>query len=208
MILRPASIVEIAPLFQRHHAYAGLSSSSTYAFAVEEHGRLVAAFTWQPPPVGAARAVCQEEPAAVLALSRMVAVPHEERELRHISKPLRMQMRKLIDRTRWPVLVTFSDEGLGHTGYVYKCSGWQPTARNERPQYERDGRRTSTYANGLHSRDGLTLIGHAFVQRWEHWACKRGEVQATMARGWRREAIPGKVWKSGNQAHRWVRYIS
>lgn len=205
MTLRRATTLEILPLFQKHHGYGGMSSSSTYAFAVEEQGRLVAAFTWQPPPVGAARGVCPEEPSAVLALSRMVAVPRDERELRHISKPLRVQMRKLIDRGRWPVLVTFSDEGMGHTGHVYKCSGWQPTARNKRPQYERDGVRTSTYANGLHSRDGLDFIGHAFVQRWEHWACERGEVQATMAlAGWHREAIPGKVWKSGNQAHRWV----
>ena len=87
----------------------------------------------------------------MLALSRMVAVPREKRELRHISKPLRVQMRRRIDRTRWPVLVTYSDEGQGHTGHVYKCSGWQATERTRRPTFEdAQGRRQSSYSNGKH----------------------------------------------------------
>jgi len=77
---------------------------------------VVAAYAWQPPPPGASRAVCPEAPEGVLALSRMVAVPRDERRLQHVSTPLRRQMRVLIDRGRWPVLVTYSDEGQGHTG--------------------------------------------------------------------------------------------
>lgn len=34
-----------------------------------------------------------------------------------VSKPLRRQMRVEIDRGRWPVLITYSDEGQGHTGH-------------------------------------------------------------------------------------------
>lgn len=106
---------------------------------------------WQPPPPGAASAVCPEAPFGALALSRMVALPRSERALRHISKPLRQQMRRLIDRTRWPVLVTYSDEGQGHTGHVYKCSGWTPTVRSHRPIRETvDGARASSYSNGKH----------------------------------------------------------
>jgi hypothetical protein len=181
--------------------------SCTYLFVVEEDARIVAAFAWQPPPMGAAKAVCPEVPAGVLSLSRMVAVPQHERELRHISKPLRVQMRQLIDRTRWPVLVTFSDEGLGHTGHVYKCSGWEKTTRTLRPQFvNSNGARTSTYANGRHSKEGLTSIGRAFIQRWEHWACRRGDAFGFMTyHGWRRVPVAGKVWRSGSQAYRWER---
>lgn len=205
MNLRTATRPEVLPLFESFHAYQGLSNSMTYCFAVEEKGRIVAAFAWQPP--GAASSVCKEAPHGVLALSRMVAAPKTQRELRHISKPLKRQMRALIDRTRWPVLVTYSDEGLGHTGHVYKCSGWTPTVRSRRPQYiDEAGARTSTYANGKHSREGLTRIGFAHIQRWEHWACAPAEVSGWLERhGWRHEVVPGKVWRSGNQAHRWVR---
>lgn len=207
MNLRTATRPEVLPLFERFHAYQGVSNSLTYCFAVEEKGKIVAAFAWQPPPPGSAKSVCPEASHAVLSLSRMVAVPRAERELRHISKPLRRQMRALIDRTRWPVLCTYSDEGLGHTGYVYKCSGWAPTVRAERPQYQdASGVRTSTYSNGKHSREGLTCIGKATIQRWEHWACAPSEVAGWLERhGWRHEAVPGKVWRSGNPAHRWVR---
>lgn len=117
-LLRSATRREVLGLFEKHHAYAGISKSTTYLFAVEEAGHCIAAFAWQPPPPGAAQSICGEAPHGVLALSRMVAVPRAERELRHISKPLRRQMKDLIDRTRWPVLVTYSDEGLGHTGHV------------------------------------------------------------------------------------------
>lgn len=210
MILRVASRDEVVAMFERHHAYAGISSSTTYLFAVEEPRGLVAAFAWQPPPPGAAKSVCPEAPQGVLALSRMVAVPKSDRVLRHISRPLRRQMRGMIDRTRWPVLVTYSDEGLGHTGHVYKCSGWQATSRNRRTQYvDPNGVRRSAYANGKSGHEHLRAIGSAMVQRWEHWACERGTADRWMAQhGWTRTRVEGKHWKSGAPAYTWVRGAS
>lgn len=197
-------------LCERFHGYAGAGGQAVYAFAVIEHGVPIAAFSWQPPPLGAARAVCPEAPHGVLALSRMVAVEKSDRELVHISKPLKIQMRRLIDRTRWPVLLTFSDEGQGHTGHVYKCSGWQPTTRREVPIYlDAQGRRTSRYTNGkTHSR-ALVAAGTTWLQRWEHWACARGDAAGFMTQfGWVRVPIAGRLWRSGAQAFRWERHPS
>ncbi len=193
-------------LFEKHHAYGGVGSCATYVFAVVESGQPIAGYAWNPPPPSAARSVCPEAPHAVLSLSRMVALPKSERKLKHISKPLRRQMKFMIDRTRWPVLVTYSDEGLGHSGFVYQCSGWAKTSRRKVPQYERDGVRTSTYSGGRHSLMGLKKIGHAYIQRWENWVCEPETVSDHMrAAGWKRVPIPGKFWKSGNQAHKWVK---
>ena len=116
------------------YPYGGSGRVAVYSFGVLEGSTLVAAFAWQPPPVGAARSVNSHAPHGVLALSRMVSVPKEERRLKHVSKPLRFQMLYLIDRTRWPSLVTYSDEGLGHTGFVYQTSGWKKTTRTLRRQ--------------------------------------------------------------------------
>ena len=192
---------------ERYHGYGSAGNWSTYTFGVLEGGVLVAAYAWQPPPPGAARAVCPEAPQGVLALSRMVAVPAEERRLNHVSKPLRRQMRKLIDRTRWPVLVTYSDEGQGHTGHVYKCSGWEPTLKAKRPFFvDEGGDRASSYSNGKHGGRALTRGGRTTMQRWEHWACPRGQAAEWMKlHGWRRELIPGRVWRSGNQAYTYAR---
>ena len=205
--LRPCELDVVASLVGEHHGYGSMGASATYTFAVYEEGKPVAAYSWQPPPVGAAKSVCPEAHGGVLALSRMVAVPRAERRLRHVSKPLRAQMRQLIDRGRWPVLVTYSDEGQGHTGHVYKCSGWEKTTRRTVPFFlNAEGKRASSYSNGKYGSRELTRGGTTTIQRWEHRACPRGEAATWMEElGWRRVALPGRVWKSGNQAHRWIK---
>lgn len=194
---------DVLTLFADHHAYRSAGRVCTYAYAVLERGAPVAAFLWQPPPPQAAKAVCAACPQGVLSLSRMVAVPHDKREIRHISRPLRRQMRKLIDRTRWPVLVTYSDESVDHTGYVYKCSGWQPTERHKARTFTIDGARVSRYANGAAGVPEGATPGWAWIQRWEHNVCD--DPAALFAAHWRSELVPGKVWRSGSPARTYVR---
>jgi hypothetical protein len=196
--LRAVPLSAVRGLFERFHVYRSVGRIAAYVFAVIEDDQPVAAFTWQPPPPNAARTVCAALPVGVLALSRMVAVPHDERHLRHISKPLRRQMRALIDRTRWPVLVTYSDESVGHTGYVYKCSGWRATARNRAITLTIDERRVSRYSDGKAARHEGALAGEAWIQRWEHHAAD--DPKALFEAHWERVAIPGKRWRSGAQA--------
>lgn len=204
--LRRVDLSDVRELIEQTHAYKSVGNACVAAFAVYESNVCVAAYTWQPPPFGAAKSVCPEAPSGVLSLSRMVAVDRRLRLLPHISKPLRKIMKYEIDRTRWPVLVTYSDESLGHTGHVYKCSGWKPTARALRKMYidPASGARTSSYANGA-MRDDLSLSHIGYIQRWEHRICKVGETEQWMARhGWSR--VPtGGFYASGNPAYRWVR---
>lgn len=205
--IREITLEEVRSLCEKYHGYGTAGGASVLCFGVFEEERLVAAYSWQPPPPGAARAVCPEAPQGVLALSRMVAVPREERKLNHVSKPLRRQMHTLIDRTRWPVLLTYSDEGQGHTGHVYKCAGWAATSKTKRPFYLNEvGKRASSYSNGKHGTRLLTKGGDTTIQRWEHWICPRGEALVWMeSHGWKRMAIVGKVWRSGNQAYTYAR---
>lgn len=221
--LEAADLPSVTPLFRMHHGYKSVGRAATYCFAVRETLDMdvavgpslvhslsidwpVAAWSWNPPPRGCALSVCPEVPWGVLGLSRMVAVPRHERKLKHISKPLRRQMKFMIDRRRWPVLVTFHDEGQGHNGFVYKCSGWTPTRRRRVPIYEDEsGARRSTYRNGSTNTRGLKPVGHTYIQRWENWACEPGEVQDYMSEGgWERRRVPG-TWASGAPRHRVVR---
>ncbi len=203
--VEPLPLSDLAPLFAEHHAYKGTAKVATYALGVREDGEIRAAFLWMPPPFGAARSVCPEAPHAVLTLSRMVAVPRETRRFK-LARVLKWTMRNSIDRVRWPVLTTYSDEGLGHTGATYRLAGWRPTARSLVAQFTRAGCRTSVYANGRCTREGLEPLGRAVIQRWEHWACSAEEIQPRMdAAGWKQHLIPGKVWRSGSPAKRWVK---
>lgn len=151
--MRRVTLKEVRDLCERFHGYGSVGASATYAFGVFEADLCVAAYSWQPPPPGAARSACPEAPEGVLSLSRMVAVPRDDRALNHVSKPLRRQMRREIDRTRWPVLITFSDEGQGHTGYVYKCSGW-----------EKDLQGAAAVLRRFHGTSRLVLLGRP--SRW------------------------------------------
>lgn len=201
--IQKCSLEEIEELVEKYHGYGAIGSASV-CFGVFEQGRIVAGFSWMPPPAGAAKSICPEAPFAVLALSRMVAVPKEERQLKHISKPLMVQMKKLIDRTRWPVLVTYSDEGQGHNGWTYQCSGWRKTKRSKGPYFEDEsGKRQSKYSNGTtKNRNDLRKVGNRFIQRWEHWICEEGAVVKFMnENGWFREPLPGKFYTSGNPAY-------
>lgn len=200
--LRPTTIARVAHLFERFHGYASVGKFQAYTQAVFEDDEPIAAFVWQPPPPQAAITVCSTCPQGVLALSRMVAIPKSERRLRHISKPLKKAMRDMIDRTRWPVLITYSDESLGHTGYVYACSGWRKTERNRAAIFTLNGKRVSRYANGKKADLTGAIRGEAWLQRWEHWIVD--DPAAHFASHWKREAIPGKKWRSGNQAYRYV----
>lgn len=203
--LRSCRVDEVAHLFLEFHGYKSVGQTATYCFGVFEDGRPVAAFIWNPPPPGPAKSLSSAiGGAGVLALSRMVAVPQDQRRLRHISKPLRRQMAYRIDRGRWPVLVTYSDSSLGHTGHVYRCSGWQEDGQRSRPICTTDdGQRKSIYASG--KRSSAVITGTATLTRWVHRVCPVGEESAWLERhGWVRVPVPGKKWASGAPAHHWV----
>lgn len=204
--IRPISPTEGLALIRAHHGYAGAGKVATYAFGVFESDRLVAYYQRNPPAPGAALSVCPTVPWAVLALTRMVAVPKSERVLKHVSKPLREMQRRLIDRTRWPVLVTYSDASMGHNGYTYKCAGWTATKVATRNFWlTPDGARQSRYTNGK-TRDNGTKSGTAVLTRWEHWACERNAVaEYVAAGGWHRVERGTRRWNSGNQAFQIVR---
>lgn len=206
--IQECDLREVRHLFQSYHGYGDAGGTSTYCYAVFEQDRAIAAYVWQPPAFGAAKSTCREAPQGVLALSRMVAVPRDERELQRISMPLRDQF-KLIDRGRWPVLITYSDEGQGHNGWVYRAARMKATTRRQVPFYvDAKGVRRSSLSNGVTSTEGLTKGGKTIIQRWEHWACKRGIADCHMWwAGWRREPIIGKRWRSGAQAYTWVRSV-
>ena len=113
-----------------------------------------------------------------------------------MSKALRRMCRDMIDRTRWPVLITYSDEGLSHDGHVYKCSGWKKTTRSRSALYENEDGRASSYSNGVTGGRDLKKTGYSYIQRWEKRSCPKGEELDWMTdHGWIREVRNGKgVW--------------
>lgn len=203
-IPRPATRDECMPLIEAYHPYKGAGKSGQW-WACEENGVVDAAFQWMPPLPSAASAVAPGCPHGVLSLARMVASPREERAW-HISKPLKWLMRNGLDRERWPVLVTYSDAGQGHSGHVYKCSGWLMDGTRSTPNYEDDNGTKRSIRSAGQTVAGLTKSGKSDKTRWVHRACPMGqELEHMHKHGWRHVPIPGKTWASGNQAFTWVK---
>jgi len=199
--IRQGHLKEAAELIVSHHGYASCPKMPTYVFTVWEDGKVVAAYTWGPPPPGPAQLYGGSAPHGVLALTRMCALPKDQRRLKHVSKPLLWQMKHGIDRTRWPTLLTYSDSGQGHTGYVYQCSGWQVAGVSHRPTYTVDGARLPTYSGGK-SRDLEGAVkGKTELIAWVHVI---PELVEAFDQNWVRVPRGNQKWASGSQAYKFV----
>lgn len=94
----------------RHGLYRNITLTTLHGVAL-----------WLPPTRAAGEAVAGDDWRGVLSLSRLVVDP--DVPTNGASFLLGRSMR-LIDRDRWPVLVTYADTNQGHTGAIYKATNW------------------------------------------------------------------------------------
>lgn len=127
-IVRATDLSFAKRLVRRDHYSRGGSNTATYVHGLFQAGpdglwaencRGVA--WWIPPTKTAAQSLAGGAWQGVLALSRLVI---EVDVPRNGCSFLLARSMKLIDRARWPVLVTYADTWRGHTGAIYLASGW------------------------------------------------------------------------------------
>jgi hypothetical protein len=120
---------EAVRFLRLHHYARGASNSSTYRHGLYRAdpavaplvGELVGVALWIPPTREAAMTVAGDAWRGVLALSRLAVAPGLGTN--GASLLLGRSMR-LIDRERWPWLLTYADTGCGHTGGIYRATNW------------------------------------------------------------------------------------
>lgn len=113
-----------APLVIRYHYSKSAANTCVAAHGLfDSWGELRGAALWMPPLPPAGRAVVEndEDWRGVLVLSRLVVDPDVPKN--GASFLLGRSMR-LVDRERWPVLLTYADTRLGHTGAIYRATNW------------------------------------------------------------------------------------
>ncbi len=119
---------EAEALIRAFHYSASCPNTSTYRHGLylTADGEIALAYgaaLWIPPTRSAATAIAGEDDCeGVLSLSRFVIVPDVPKNA--ASFLLGRSMRQ-IDRRVWPVLVTYADTNLGHTGGIYKATNWR-----------------------------------------------------------------------------------
>lgn len=96
----------------------------------------------------------------VVALSRMVKVGEFK-----TNKLLRMAF-PVMKSHGYLAVVTYSDSSLGHTGNVYKLSGFTKGPDTQSPIYvDANGNRTSPSKNGKKDHSAI-FAGHRTLTRW------------------------------------------
>lgn len=165
-------------LVVRNHYAKGASNTATYLHGLYPatwywYHEAVGCAWWIPPTKSCAQSLAGDGWQGVLSLSRLVLEPDAPKNAASflLSKSMR-----LINRNRWPVLVTYADEWQGHTGAIYRATGWQYEGMtNAEPTYTKAGvmiarkRGNLTRTHGQMLEVGAVLIGrfrkHRFVHR-------------------------------------------
>ena len=112
---------EVRDLVQRYHysrdyASHGVANHVLVPSQSVWAGPAVGAAIWMPAVYGIKRYGCTP-----LQLSRLVVHPDAPKNAATFL--LRHSM-NLVDREAWPVLLTYADTGQGHTGAIYRATGW------------------------------------------------------------------------------------
>lgn len=132
---------------------------------------------WLPPTKTAARSFSKDNWQGVLALSRLVI---EDRIPKNAESFLIRHSMRLIDRDRWPVLITYADTWQAHDGTIYKAAGWTECGRTKpEPTYQINGRmvcrkagpKTRTHAEMLAL--GAVCVGKFSRIRFMHVISKK-----------------------------------
>lgn len=120
----PVTQAAAVDLISRAHYAGGAPNTSVARHGLFPAGsdKLHGVALWLPPTRRAAESVAPDSPGGVLALSRLVIV--DDVPVNGASFLLGASMR-LIDRARWPVLLTYADTRQGHTGAIYRATNWR-----------------------------------------------------------------------------------
>lgn len=92
-----------------------------HALLPAEEEKLMGVALWLPPTRVAAESVARDNWRGVLALSRLCIT--DGMPTNSASFLLGRSMR-MLDRNRWPTLLTYADTRQGHTGAIYKATNW------------------------------------------------------------------------------------
>lgn len=112
-----------------HHYARGGSNTSVYMHGLYERStdRLLGVAWWLPPTRVACESVNKIEWKRVLSLTRLVCVPEAPKNA--ASFLLAHSVRLIRRDKRFVSLVTYADEGQGHTGQIYRAANWQYVGR-------------------------------------------------------------------------------
>ena len=140
-----------------HHYAKGGSNTAVYTHGLFCKGvEDCCGITWWIPPTRkAAEATYPPNWGGVLNLSRLVIAPGVPT---NAATFLLSRSRKLIDRKKWPCLVTYADTWRGHTGAIYRADNWDYMGMTAKTPCWVIGERMVAKKAGPHTRTNAEML--------------------------------------------------
>lgn len=162
---------ECAALIREHHYAGSCANTSVYAIGLFHPDRddILGAQLWMPTTPTVARSLTrrhvptisdEDAPRRVLALSRLALVPGLPTNT--ASRFLALG-RRLVDRDRFPLLVTWADTNQGHDGTIYRADNWLCDNRTSGGDVYRDpvtGRQVARRATRTRTATEMRNLGY------------------------------------------------
>lgn len=166
----PIGVDETAPLLAAEH-YLGPARSGSFAIAGWLDDELVAAMVYRPPT---ARLLPAD--GTWIELSRWCLTPAAGKNAgSRMMGFARRYLRRTLHTVR--TIVSYSDPSQGHTGALYRASGWTYAPTHHSLRFALDG---TGYPSGHGTWDGATV--QAPKDRWLY-ALRRDPQRAAIANG-------------------------
>lgn len=158
----PQSIAK--DLVERYHYSGGGSLTGVYRhglFQVYDTETCLGVAWWLPPTKVAAQSVGGDDWRSVLSLTRLVIVPGMPTNA--ASFLMGRSIRRIKQEARWRHLVTYADEGEGHTGAIYRATNWTEigvVSRTARWVDPETGRHVSVKATKSRTKAEMENLGY------------------------------------------------
>jgi hypothetical protein len=148
-VVQPVSLITAAELVRFEHYAKGGPNTASYTHGLFRRGDFMDAQCrgvawWKNVSRPAGLATYPENWNGVLGLTRLVVVPGVPK---NAASFLLAHSRRMIDRKRWPCLVTWADTAEGHTGAIYRADNWEYMGLSApEPMFRINGRMTARRA--------------------------------------------------------------
>jgi hypothetical protein len=147
----------------RYHYARGCSLTGVYFHGLYRKGcdSLMGCAQWLPPTRVCAETVSKDNWRRVLSLSRLACHPQAPRN--SASFLVGRSIRLIRDIGEWPHLVTFADFSQGHTGAIYRATGWTyvgETKANPRWIDPQTGRQVAIKSTKSRTRAEMIALGY------------------------------------------------
>jgi hypothetical protein len=158
--IREYTLAPCAAFIREHHYAGGCSNTAVMSAGMFRSGVMVGAALWLPPTRVCAETVDRGEWRRVLSLSRLAVAPGEPQNAASIL--IGWCVRSLRGAGKWSHLVTFADESQGHTGTIYRATGWTYVGRTKplARWVDADGRQVSRLATKSRTAAEMIALGY------------------------------------------------